>query len=218
MQSNAYYPAKEEALFQIAEVPFEERAELLRLAMESENLMLRQAVARTVTSIPQVFAEEYKTLLYDESYITREVALNVLCRNFPERKTEFLDIAKEWVGFNDKNLRILWLTLAYTAEGYLTLEKDAMYNELLDYASPKYESSIRQNALANLLYIGKEDPVVLQILVNATSHHKWQFAKFGRDSIRKLVKKESYRVMFESLKPSLPAAEAKRLDGILQEK
>lgn len=218
MQSNAFYPAKEEVLFQIAEVPFEERAELIRRAMDSDNLMLRQAVARTVTIIPQEFIEEYKTLLYDESYITREVSLNVLCRNFPERKPEFLDIAKDWVGFNDMNLRILWLTLAYTAEGYGTSEKENFYKELLEYASPKYESSIRQNALANLLYIGKEDPMVLQNLMNATSHHKWQFSKFGRDSIRKLIKEDSNRIMFESLLPSLPAAEARRLEGILQEK
>ena len=217
MVSNAFYPAKEEVIFQTAEVPFEERAELLRLAMDSDNLMLRQAVARTVTTIPKEFIEEYKTLLYDASYITREVALNVLCKNFPEKKAEYLDIAKDWVGFNDKNLRILWLTLAYTTEGYRTPEKENFYKELLDYASPEYESSIRQNALANLLYIGKENPIVLENLVNATSHHKWQFAKFGRDTIRKLIKMENYRVMFESLLPSLPATEAKRLEGILQE-
>lgn len=217
LESNAFYPVKEEAIFQTAEVPFEERADFLRLAMMSENLMLRQAVARTVTTIPPAFAEEYKTLLYDESYITREIALNVLCKNFPERKAEFLDIAKEWVGFNDKNLRILWLTLAYRAEGYRESEKEGMYKELQDYASAKYESSIRQNALANLLYIAKEDPLVLQNVVSATLHHKWQFAKFGRDNIRKLLKKEGYRAQFESLLPMLPEKEKKKLEGILAE-
>lgn len=92
-----------------------------------------------------------------------------------------------------------------------------MYAELQDYASPKYESSIRQNALANLLYIAKDDPVVLQNLVSATLHHKWQFAKFGRDNIRKLLKKEGYRAQFESLLPMLPENEKKKLEGILAE-
>lgn len=217
LRSNAFYAVKEEAIFQTAEVPFEEKAEFIREAMKSKNILLRQAVARTVTKVPAEFAEEYKTLLYDASYITREVALNVLCKNFPERQPEFLDIADGWMGFNDKNLRILWLTLAYKAEGYRTAEKEKFYAELQEYAGPGYESTVRQNALANLLYLGKTDPAVLQNLVNATSHHKWQFSKFGRDNIRKLLKKEGYRAQFESLLPQLPEAERKRLEGILAE-
>jgi len=217
LQSNAFYAAKEEAIFQTAEVPFAEKADFIREAMKSKNVKLRQAVARTVTTIPAEFAEEYKTLLFDASYITREVALNVLCRNFPERQAEFLDIADSWSGFNDKNLRILWLTLAYKAEGYRTAEKEKYYSELQAYAGTEYESTVRINALANLLYLGKPDPVVLLNLVNATSHHKWQFAKFGRDSIRKLLKKEGYRAQFESLLPQLPEAERKRLEGLLAE-
>ena len=217
LRSNAFYAVKEEAIFQTAEVPFEEKAEFIREAMKSKNVLLRQDVARTVTKIPAEFAEEYKTLLYDASYITREVALNVLCKNFPKSQAEFLDISDGWVGFNDKNLRVLWLTLAYKADGYRTAEKEKFYAELQEYAGPGYESTVRQNALANLLYLGKADPVVLQNLVNATSHHKWQFSKFGRDNIRKLLKKEGYRAQFESLLPQLPEAEKKRLEGLLNE-
>jgi aminopeptidase N len=218
LQSDAFYPVKEEVLFQIAEVPFAEKAELVRIAMKSGNLKLRQAVARTVTTIPADFVDEYITLLEDDSYITREIALNVLCSKFPERQAEFLDKGKDWVGFNDKNLRILWLTLAYTAKGYRLADKDTFYIELLDYASEKYESSVRQNALANLLYMAKPDPIVLQNLVNATSHHKWQFVKFGKDNIRKLLKKEGYRTQFQALLPSLPQSDRRRLEGMLGER
>lgn len=218
LKSDAYYALKEEAIFQTAEVPFEEKAELVRLAMQSKDLRIRQAVARTVTTFPASFVEEYKTFLNDASYITREIAINVLCKNFPDRKAEFLEIGKDWVGFNDKNLRILWLTLAYTAKDYRNAEKESFYNELLSYAAPEYESNIRTNALSNLLYIGKPDPVVLQNLVNATLHHKWQFVKFGKDNIRKLLKKEGYRQQFENLLPSLPEAEKKSLERILAEK
>lgn len=218
LESNAYYALKEEAIFQTAEVPFEEKAEFVRLAMQSKDLRLRQAVARTVTTFPENFIDEYKTFLYDASYITREIAINVLCKNFPARQAEFLEIGKEWVGFNDKNLRILWLTLAYTSKDYRTAEKESFYSELQSYAAPEYESTVRLNALANLLYIGKPDPVVLENLVNATLHHKWQFAKFGRDNIRKLLRKEGYRQQFENLSVTLPEVEKKRLESILAEK
>ena len=112
--------------------------------------------------------------------------------------------------------------LQWRIEESQDVQSDAMRNrtptaELQDYAGPGYESTVRQNALANLLYLGNPDPVVLQNLVNATSHHKWQFSKFGRDNIRKLLKKEGYRSQFESLLPQLPEAERKRLEGILAE-
>jgi aminopeptidase N len=218
LESNAFHPLKEELLFQLAEVPFEDKKELVRIAMNSGDVRLRQAVARTVTTIPPAFEKEYISLLNDNSYITREIALNVLCSRFPERQAEFLDKSDTWVGFSDKNLRILWLTLAYSAKEYRTADKEKFYAELQDYASPKYESSVRQNALANLLYIAKQDPVVLQNLVNAAGHHKWQFVKFAKDNIRKLLKKEGHRSQFEALLPQLPESDRRRLEGLLTEK
>jgi aminopeptidase N len=217
LQSDQFYPVKEEVLFQIAEVPFEDKKELIRYAMGTGDIKLRQAVARTVTDIPAEFIDEYISLLNDNSYITKEIALNVLCSRFPERQKEFLDKSDDWVGFNDKNLRILWLALAYTAPDYRIAEKEKFYSELQEYASPKYESSVRQNALANLLYISKPDVVMMTNLVNATLHHKWQFAKFGRDSIRNLLKKPGYRLHFQELLAQLPEAEKKKLEGILAE-
>ncbi|WP_417352103.1 M1 family metallopeptidase [Flavobacterium alkalisoli] len=217
MESDAFWPLKEEVLFQLAEVPFDKKAVIVRAAMKTNNVKIRQAVARTVTTIPDEFFDEYKSLMKDESYITREIALNVLCTRFPEKIGEFLDVSDTWVGFNDKNLRILWLTFAYTTEGYRSDLKEIYYSELQEYASPKYESSIRQNALSNLMYIGKQDEVVLINLARATQHHKWQFAKFGRDNIRKLLKKEGYRDAFTAILPQLKDNERKRLEQLLVE-
>ncbi|WP_159799952.1 M1 family metallopeptidase [Flavobacterium sp. MK4S-17] len=217
LESDQFLPVKEEVLFQTADIPFEEKAELVRYAMQHGNMRLRQAVARTVTTIPEGFEDEYETLLYDKSYITKEIALNVLYSRFPEKRTELLTIADGWIGFNDKNLRILWLTLAYKTDGYRESEKEDFYAELLHYASPAYESSVRQNALANLLYIGKPDPIVWENLINATLHHKWQFAKFGRETLRKLLKREGYRHYFETLLPGLPEAEKAKLNQLLNE-
>ena len=218
LQSEIYYPVKEEIVFQTADLLFAEKADLVRLAMKTGNLKVRQAVARTVTTIPPDFFEEYKTLLKDKSYITLEVALNILCAKFKDRQAEFLDASHTWVGFNDKNLRILWLSLAYISKGYREADKPEFYAELQGYASPRYESSIRQNALANLIYIGKPDPIVWENLVNATLHHKWQFVKFGKDNIRKLLKKSGYRAFFEGILPGLPNAEKNKLQQLLDEK
>lgn len=92
--SDSFNPIKEEVIFQMAEVPFADKAELIRIAMKSKNIKQRQAVARTVTNIPPEFMNEYISLLDDDSYITREIALNVLCSKFPERQPEFLEKSK----------------------------------------------------------------------------------------------------------------------------
>ncbi|MFL9835920.1 M1 family metallopeptidase [Flavobacterium sp. ST-75] len=217
MNSDAFWPLKEEILFQLAEVPFEEKADIVRTAMKTDNIKIRQAVARTVVTIPDAFFEEYTSLMQDESYVTKEIALNVLSMRFPDRIGEFLDVSDTWVGFNDKNLRILWLTLAYTTKDYRADKKEQYYAELQDYASPKYESSIRQNALSNLIFIGKQDDIVLINLARATKHHKWQFAKFGRDNIRKLLKEEGYREAFTNIMPELKENERQRLELLLAE-
>jgi len=218
MKSDAFYPVKEEILFQIAEVPFNDKAELLQIAMQSGNVQLRQAVARTVTVIPENFADEYWSLLNDASYVTREVVLNVVYKNFEARRAELLDKTSRWVGFNDKNLRILWLTLAYLTKDYKDDVKPDLYVELQSYASPRYETGVRRNALSNLIYIGKPDPIVWANLVNATLHHKWQFVKYAKDTIRRLLKKEGYRSFFESILPQLPEAERVKLQQLLDEK
>ncbi|MFL9844014.1 M1 family metallopeptidase [Flavobacterium rhizosphaerae] len=217
LQSDQFYPVKEEVLFQMAEVPFEDKAELIKYAMQSGDIKLRQAVARTTTVFPEIFYEDYKTFLYDNSYITREIALNVLYAKFPEKRSEILNISQNWLGFNDKNLRILWLTLAYKANNYKPDDKAAFYAELLKYAGPEYESSIRQNALSNLLYLNSPDEAVLKNLVNATTHHKWQFVKFGKDNIRKLLKKAGYRERFEALLPTLQEPDKTKLEVLLKE-
>ncbi len=219
MQSDeVYYPLKEEILFQIVKVPFAEKEELLKLALASNNIRVRQSVARTVTTMPESFYESYHSLLSDESYITREIALNVLFKKFPKNQVALLDETKKWYGFNDMNLRLLWLTLAYSCKDYHPEKKDDFYGELIHYASPKFDSDIRQNALANLLYIGKADPIVWQDLANALTHHKWQFVKFAKDNLRKLIKKPGYKELIISIAPSLNDAERNKLEALLNEK
>ena len=216
LKSNDFYPIKEEVIYQLAEIPFEEKEQLLNLALASKNIKIRQAVSRIMIEIPRNFQSEYETLLNDDSYITKEIALGTLWKLFPERQQHYLNLSKNWIGFNDKNLRILWLTLALISEGYEVNNKVNFYDELLDYSSSKYESSIRQNALTNLLYLNPNDQNILQNLVNATTHHKWQFTLFARNQIRELIKTERHKKYFQDMLPTLNSAEQNQLKRLLE--
>jgi aminopeptidase N len=217
LKSDAYFPLKEEVVFQMTDVPFADKKELLGIALQTNDLYVRQAVANTMSKIDVESYPEYVKLLDDNSYITKEVVLGNLWKQFPEKQRELLEKTKGQIGFNDKNLRIQWLTLALITKNYENDQKAMFYDELLDYASPKYESTVRQNAMENLLYLDPNDTNVLQALADATIHHKWQFTKYARDHIREFLKKEKYRTFYTELLPKLPENEQAQLNKLLKE-
>ena len=94
--------------------------------------------------------------------------------------------------------------------------KVKLYLELRDYTSPNYESSIRQNAIDAILEINPKDKIVLMNLVNATSHFKWQFSKYAKDQIKKQLKSNDMRLLFESLMPELNQNDQTQLKKLLQ--
>ncbi len=217
LKSNAFYPIKQEFIYQLASISFDEKKELLRLAMQSNDVQVRRAVAQTVTEIPLEFKQEYETLLDDKSYVTREIALQNLWTQFPEERIQLLEKTRNWVGANDKSLRIAWLGLALQTANFQVENQFNLIKELVDYTTPKYDSSIRQNALELLLRFNFKDEIYLQSLVNATTHHKWQFVKFGKETIRKLLKNDEFRKLFNNLAPKLSDTEKASLERLLKE-
>lgn len=218
LNSTVFYPVKTEILFQIKGIPFQEKKELLNLALQSKDIKVRQAVAEFTTEIPLEFKVKYETLLDDASYETKEIAFMNLWKNFPESRNEYLAKAQNWIGGNDKNLRILFLTFYILSIEGESQEKTNYYNELVQYTSSKYETSVRENAIINAMTINDKDTTILKNLVNTTTHYKWQFSKFGREKIRELLKFEDYRSLFESMLPTLSENEKYQLQKLLIEK
>jgi aminopeptidase N len=216
LQSDVYFTVKSSIVSQLMKEKFEDKKELLRLALQTQNLQVRQAVANTLQKVPEEFRTEYETLLDDKSYQTQESALYYLWNSFANKRFEYLEKSKDWMGFNDLNLRILWLSLAISTPEYAA-SKETYLQELVDYSSPKYEATTRQNALEYLINFNVINEDVLKNLVNATTHHMWQFSKFGRDNIRHLLKTPEIRATFQIILPSLNEKEQFQLDRLLKE-
>ncbi|OOG69253.1 M1 family metallopeptidase [Flavobacterium sp. A45] len=216
LQSEVYFTAKEAIVGQLFKEKFEDKKHLLLLGMQTQNIQVRQAVASTLQKIPEEFRAEYETLLDDKSYQTQELALYNLWNNFPNKRNDYLTKTKDWIGFNDFNLRILWLSLAVSTPEYAS-NKETYIQELVDYSSTKYEATTRQNALEYLLNFNIINEAILKNLVNATTHHMWQFSKFGRDNIRILLKNPEIRSTFQTILPNLNEKEQFQLDRLLKE-
>ncbi len=203
LKSNCFYPLKTEIVYQIKNVPFETKQNLISLAMKTNNIEVRQAVAQTISKIPAYFKKDYECLLNDKSYDTKEIAFTNLFSNFPDEQSRYLEIAKNWKSKNDKGLRIMFLTYSQLNIAISKDLKVVYYNELVDYSSSKYDSSIRQNAFEGLFQLNLKDEKMLKNLVNATLHHKWQFVKFAKDKIKNLNKNDDFKPIFETLKLQL---------------
>jgi aminopeptidase N len=216
LQSDIYFTVKEAIVGQLMKEKFEEKKQLLLLALKTQNIQVRQAVASTLQKIPEEFRTEYETLLDDKSYQTQEVALYNLWNSFENKRAVYLEKSKDWVGFNDFNLRILWLSLAVSTPEY-TANKEIYLQELVNYSSPNYEATTRQNALEYLINFNVINDAVLKNLVNATTHHMWQFSKFGRENIRVLLKNPEIRTSFQMILPSLNEKEHFQLDRLIKE-
>ena len=199
LKSDAYYPIKQYIVYQTRNVPFDERKVILETALATHNISVRRAVAESTPIIPEAFKKQYETLLNDNSYQTKEIALVNLCESFPEEVEKYLEQTKGIEGNNDKSLKLTWLKLKILKGQNSRFDQENIIDELLKYASVDFESSIRQNALETLLGVNYENPKVIEALFLATNHHKWQFTKFGRDNVRLLLKKTEYRTIVEKV-------------------
>lgn len=216
LNSDSYQSVKEAIVEQIESEKYEAKKALLTAALQTNNIKVRQAVAENLSKIPEDFRTEYETLLEDKSYQTQEVALYFLWKDFPQRRAEYLDKTKTWIGFNDYNLRTLWLSLALSTPNYSN-DPEGLISELIAFSSTKYEATTRQNALEKLIAFKIINDQVLSNLVNSTTHHMWQFSKFGRETIRLLLKKSEMRASFERILPNLNPDEQFQLNRLLKE-
>ena len=219
LKSDVFYPVKTEILYQIKDISFEDKKELLIVALQTNDVKVRQSVAEFITEIPLEFKSNYETLLNDNSYDTKEIALIKLFNSFPESQSYYIEKAKNWYGNNDLGLRTTFLLLSQTTNSLNDNQKEIYYNELVDLTSSKYESSVRQNAFAAVFQVRQPiDIEVLKNLVNATTHHKWQMTKFARDYIRNLLKSDFYREKFEKLLLDLTENDKNQMQKLLNEK
>jgi aminopeptidase N len=216
LRSSAYYPIKELLVFQTISVPFESKEFLLNAALNTNELQVRQAVANAVKEIPEQFRIAYESLLNDGSYFTKEVALFNLWKQFPEHRARYMEISKDWMGFENKNLKMLHLYLSFLTDTD-SKKKMVVYLELLQYTGTDFDSNVQQEALERLLQLEIHTEDVFRSLAYGTAHHRWQFVKFCKDAIRTLIQDPKNRAIFIEMKAKLPIREKTHLQRLLDE-
>ena len=216
MQSSAYYQIKELLVYQSISLPFENKEWLLNAALSTNELPVRQAVANAVSEIPESFRVAYETLLNDASYDTQEVALFKLWKQFTDRREFYMEASKDWIGFQNQNLKILHLYLSFLTYSD-TKKKMEAYLQLLQFTGTNYDSNVQQEALERLLQLEIHTEDVFRSLAYGTAHHRWQYVKFCKDNIRKLIEEPKNRELFIAIRSKLPIREKTHLQRLLDE-
>ncbi len=207
----------QEAVYQLVDEPLSETLPLYKNAFESNNLYVRQAVALSLQTIPKELQNEYESLLNDDSYVTLETALYQLWTQFPEKRVEYLNKTKGVEGFQNKNIRQLWLTLTLITEGYENAEKENYFKELKNYTSTNYSFEIREVSFEFVNELQLWDTETLKNIVEATVHPTWRFSKSSKELLNELLQNENYHEQIKVLGRQVSEKAADYLNSIIKE-
>lgn len=174
----------QEVIYQLANENTHEILSIWKTAFKTENLLVRQAIATALQEVHLSLKSEYETLLYDNSYLTQELALLHLWQSFAEDQPKYLEIFKEANGFKDKNLRQLYLTLALATPNYKPENNAEFLNELIAYSSKNYSYQIRQKAMEYLTALSINNTEYITHLINACTHSYWRFRNVARNLLQ----------------------------------
>lgn len=189
----------------------------MKKALELDTIPIRQALLEATPFDDFLPKEHLLGLLEDNSYVTKEIALFNLWQGYPEDRAKYLEKTKDVVGLPNKNVRLMWLTLAMLTDGYESLKTKLYFDELSGYTSPEYSFEIRQGAFFYLKEAFGFDELSLPNLVKATSHHSWQFRKFARNVLDELLKDADYKPRLEKLSKELNSEKTRYLISKLKE-
>ena len=164
------------------------------------SLEVRKAIAQYVDRIPLELKSQYESLLEDKSYVTIEAALYNLWANFPLERVKYLQKTKDIIGFNDYNVRLLWLALHLNTVEFQPERKQDILNEIISYSMPVRHFELRLNAFNYLKLLGGFEEQSIRSVIDATTHHNWRFSKYAKSLLQELEQNESYKVMIDNLK------------------
>ncbi|WP_339705000.1 M1 family metallopeptidase [uncultured Kriegella sp.] len=190
--------------------------EIVNEVLNSENILLKKALVTTVPDISIYPKEKMEALLHKKSYHIVESALGKLWMAYPDDQKRYLDATKGITGLPNKNVRLLWLTLAILTNDYEGRNTQLYFDELSSYTSPEYSFEIRRGAFEYLKQAFGFTETNLLDLIQASTHHSWRFKKFARDLLDELLKDKVYKDRIMALSGKLNPEEKRYIETKLK--
>lgn len=173
-----FHLTKAELIAQLASSHSQEVETLMKSAIHDDDDKVRLAVLQNLPVVPESLKLDYETLLHDFSYINVALALENLCKSFPENCAAYLDQTKNETGWRGLNIRLKWLEIAIY-HGFLEY-----LPELINYSGTSFEFETRINSMDALKRLNKMNPQIAQNMLEGLLHWNYKIRNAARDNLR----------------------------------
>ncbi|MBF4983372.1 hypothetical protein FNJ87_03165 [Nonlabens mediterrranea] len=173
--------------------------ELYKEAAATGNVKVRQAIALSLQEYDPALDKLLRTMLNDQSYLTRESALFLLWQGNPMERPNILKNARESWNSMSPSLEMAWNALALNSSDFKNNEKYDFLQGISKYTSPEYSPKTRTAAFDYLINLDAMGTQNFRDLMNACFHHNWRFYKNSRDIFEALYKKDESRVLIDRI-------------------
>ncbi|SDL21812.1 M1 family metallopeptidase [Kriegella aquimaris] len=190
--------------------------EIINQVLNSEDILVKKGLVATVQDIKVYPKAKIEAFLHEKSYLLIENTLGKLWMAYPDDQKRYLDATKDITGLPNKNVRLLWLTLAILTNDYEGRNTQLYFDELSGFTSPEYSSEIRRGAFEYLKQAFGFTETNLLDLIQASTHYSWRFKKFARDLLDELLKEEVYKDRIIALTGKLNPEEKRYIDTKLK--
>ncbi len=185
-RNNYLEPVYEEMLLQMPTPPDSLDKQIIADIFRKGPMEKLDVFAR-LDSIPADMEPLLSTALDSPSPTVRMYALLPLWSQFPEKRKAYLDRTK---GFDDSSthaLRMIWIILAVETPDYLSrLASKQLIDELIEYASPRYNAETRAWALTWIGRLGIATPRAIEYARLAAKHFNPSLRNQARETLEKL--------------------------------
>lgn len=155
------------------------------MAIQSDDSKLALAALNKIQVIDSSLVALFKDKLIEAPTPIKERLLLLLYQSDPNAHNELLKSTAHISGRGYYAFRVLWLALALNSES-IALNKQALYDELVDFTSAAYNAETRQLAFEYILYMNLVNETVKTNLEEAKTHYNWRFSSFAKEKLSQL--------------------------------
>ena len=196
ISKDLYYPVYKELIAQIKDSLNDRHVQMLKNLFD-KDLKTRQQIAIQIDKIPLSLKTAYYTLLDDNSYVTKQMALWHYWQNFEEERSKVLDYTQNIMGGNSKEFRMMWLTFALVTPNYHQNDKIKYIKELIEYTGNAYNMEVQITAFETLDSLEIITTEVIDNLIEASFYFNWHLHRPARALLVKWYQNPRYKTLMQ---------------------
>ncbi len=213
-KKETFHATKSEIISQLADDKNAQSVNLIVSALQDKSVQVRFAALENTKDFPQAHISEYEKMLQDSSYRIVENALVKLSGWQPAKAAQYLEQTKNETGMS-KNIRLAWLK---TSLLYNVGDKNALHNELVDYASQSFEFRTRGSAFNTLQSLNYLDENAVNNMFDAALSSNRRLAGPAIDALNYFSAQENHKAIINKAmqSPKWNAAQRETLSKLLK--